>query len=153
MNTNYRATVAAAEDLRVVVAFDRVEGQEDAPVSVAELPPAFTATIDQMGGDDPLSRATDALVLRWSDPTDDLIWIAASGDCIQTWSQTVDDTGLFEIPAGDLQPPLGAEAGNSTCEVRVALTRTRAGAVDPAFSEYGTFEAKQTRSLRFESAP
>lgn len=101
------------------------------------------------------SRARDAIQISWSSgESPDPMHLSFSGDCIDPWDEEVEPgVRSFTLPVGTLKEfshsdrPVADE-----CTVKVTLTRTRDGSVDPGFHA-GSFDAEQRRTLTFTSTP
>ena len=104
------------------------------------------------------SRAQD-LTVTWDPygPSDPMSWELEGDDCIQRASGAIPvDTGALTILANtimkkmqqDGQPPVP-----DTCAATLTIRRSRAGEVDPAFEEGGTFTGVQVRLATFQTVP
>jgi hypothetical protein len=122
-----------------------------APNSFATLPAPFA--LDGPGADQTFSRADADIEITWSPNgfRDAMTW-TVSGSCIHTESGDISgDPGRVSIERGRLRALDNRQA--ETCSMTVELVRTRAGAVDPAYGEGGSFSARQVRAISLRSAP
>lgn len=119
-----------------------------APDSHVTLPAAFTMQADKST----YSRVTDPIVLTWTNSgQSDPMSYSVYGNCIQTLSNTVSDTGTTTINAGSLTAQNGQTANN--CQITIQLSRSRAGHVDPAYGQGGNINATQVRTVQVLSTP
>lgn len=123
-----------------------------APNSKVTLPAPFT--IQTPTASATLSRATDDVVVTYGGGTSDKTSWQASGDCIKSLGpqDLPGDPGTFTIAKGTITP-LDASKATATCLVSIAISRTRAGQVDPAYGHGGTITAAQSRSITINSKP
>ncbi|MGK0359637.1 MAG: hypothetical protein ACI9U2_001943 [Bradymonadia bacterium] len=129
---------SAPVDALVNVAFSREE-KEDAPVSQVRMPLNFNLTA-------PTANAAfgpdEAISIAWSNSSEDNFDIRVTGNCIETWSESIGDSGSFRLPADALT----RRTMDPGCEVTIALERVRGGRVDAAF-DGGEIVAKQRRDV------
>ena len=83
---------------------------------------------------------------------------SAGGDCIETESGPITgDPGTLTIGADTFRKKTPAHPTDpaipDACLVTLSVSRSRDGVVDPAFEGGGNFQAVQTRSTQFTSAP
>ncbi|HEY3356780.1 MAG TPA: hypothetical protein VGQ83_26250 [Polyangia bacterium] len=142
----YGATFAGDdEDQAFTLAFDRAD-DTSAPSSTATLPAPFTITAPAAGA---TFTPASPIQVTWSPAgKDDELSLAADA-CSTHFAESVADTGTYTIPAGALTPA-GAP---QSCAVTITLHRRRAGHVDPAFGEGGSFVATQEREVQVQVAP
>lgn len=136
----YRTTFFEAPvDQDVTISLNRTE-EEDATRTLASLPAELEITVPSSA-----SRAED-LVVTWA-PADEPepIEITVSGDCVDTYTATVDDTGAHTVPAGAL-------GGSGSCAADVYVSRVRQGMLDDAFGG-GSIEARQRRIATIDVGP
>ena len=136
-----------AADTTVKVALLR-EADTSAPESVVTLPApfAFTAPV----ANTPFPRG-GGITLSWSGAGQaDPLHVSARGACI-----TSVDTDLSGDSGTHTLVPFVAASGAAadTCDVAIALVRTRVGHVDPAYGKGGAFKATVQRSLTVRSTP
>ena len=75
-----------------------------------------------------------------------------SGDCITpVTGAIIGDPGTFTIPASKLQ--LANAQSAPTCNVTVAVTRAKAGDLDPHYGKGGAITGEQIRHATFSSTP
>ena len=120
-----------------------------APSSSATLPARFTLT-----GPTAAIPRTAALDLTWSPANsgDAMSW-QATGDCIDLAAGTLTgDPGGFSLPATTLKKRMGGGVADS-CMVTLAVRRSRAGAVDPAYGKGGYIAGAQVRTVFVMSTP
>jgi hypothetical protein len=139
-----------AEGTEFHIALERPPGSGvSAPDSVVVLPAGFDITAPAPGTSQ--SRGA-ALTVTWQPGRADSMTIEVSGFCIapalfgvppNATSYTI---GASQLRALDGQPP-------SSCDIGIVIVRSRAGSVDPAFGEGGSFEARQVRSVTVVSVP
>ena len=147
-----------AADTELRVAFERGPDDVSAPGSTVIVPALFAIA--------PLakaqySRANDTLEIDWApfDPTQLVSWLVY-GACVEAVRRGQcggcrsgrDSSGNAEKP-----PPPGPDEEHhpippDACTAIAAVTKSRDGHVDPAFSG-GTFKASQGRSITFTSVP
>lgn len=129
---------SAPDDALISVAFSREE-KDDAPVSQVRMPLNFDLTA-------PTASAAfgpgEAISVAWSNSSEDDFEIRMRGNCIESWSESVGDSGSFRLPAEAIKRR-GMDPG---CEVTIELERVRGGRVDAAF-DGGEIVAKQRRSV------
>lgn len=138
------------EDLAISLAFERATA-ESAPSSAVTLPAPLALTAPTSGQS--FSRSADLVTIEWSGSGEsDELRVSITGDCLSFTVSDEDapDTGRFEVSAGLLVPD---EDTGETCLATVTLERYRAGTVDPAYGEGGTFIATQRRTTQFTSTP
>ncbi|MDQ3367758.1 MAG: hypothetical protein M3680_20230 [Myxococcota bacterium] len=145
----HRASFQAdAEGAVFEVAFQRTV-DDGAPSSTATLPAKFTLA-------QPASSASRAapLSLAWSPAaTSDLMSWSVEGDCIERESSPITgDPGMAVIPANTIKRR-PATTTPETCVITVAVTRTRAGTLDPGYGKGGTITGNQTRRIQLSSTP
>lgn len=148
----------AAENTPLRIEFSReAHGDEEAcgdtsaPSSIVSLPAPMTIRAPE--NEVQLSRAGDALELRWGPTSSDPIRYELEGNCIARLADTLPgDSGIVVIEKGKIQP-ISEMRANESCDVTVKLVRTRAGVVDPAYGEGGNFAAEQVRRVTIRSAP
>ena len=119
-----------------------------APNSVAVLPPAFTL-------EPPPATASRAagLTLTWSPATSDTMSWSALGDCIDPASNTIPaGTTSLTIPGGTFKKKLGQQIAD-TCAVKVDVTRSTVGTLDPHYGKGGSVSGEQLREIGFTSTP
>jgi hypothetical protein len=140
---------SAAENVEYVFNFDRAEDTDDAPNSRARIPSAFTLSAPTAPT---ISRASPITVAWAPSGTTDKMTVEVSGDCINTRVYSVTaDPGTFTINAGDVQPRVNGSS--EACSAKVAVRRSRAGTLDPAFTSGGTITGVQLREASFRSDP
>jgi len=140
-----------AEGTEVRVALERPpELGVSAPDSAVTLPAGFAITSPGQGTSH--SRAA-ALTVAWQPGRADPMRLEVSGFCIAPAFLAVPPWAVsFTIAGSQLRALDGTPPGDS-CEVRVVLVRSRAGWVDPAYGEGGSFEARQVRGVTIVSTP
>lgn len=128
----------------VVVSFMRPT-RLDAPNSRVTLPADFEITEPIQGQSAIYSRSLEDIVIRWSPsgsalvPSFFLVANCDTGD-VGTWEPSLaSDSGELIIPAGSLS----GVSGN--CILRISVTRSQLGLVDPAFGWGGIIKAHQIR--------
>jgi hypothetical protein len=120
-----------------------------APESVATLPAKFTLT----GPTAPTSRAAE-IALTWTPAgsPDQMGW-QATGDCIDLATGNITgDSGSFSVPANALKKKMGTGIADS-CMVKVVVSRTRDGDLDPAYGKGGHIAGIQARTVTVMSNP
>jgi hypothetical protein len=131
-----------------VVAFNR-KNDTSAPKSTAVLPKPFKITPPAAS---PYSRNSSDIVIGYAPSgTSDKTSIELTGDCIQSYSQDISDTGTVNIPKGSLRQAEGKDAPTQ-CAVSFKIVRARQGLLDAAF-QGGDVTATQTRTISITSAP
>jgi hypothetical protein len=130
------------------IAFLRGEDDDDAPSSVVTLPEPFDLSL----GVTTASRADDDVEYMWDPPGDGDIYWQLSGECIDVKSGDTPDDGSHSIAAGQIEPKFEDDK-DKDCTANLALERSLAGTIDPAFTEGGSIVAKQVRSDTFTSTP
>ncbi len=147
----YQAVLPAdAEGTEFHIALERSAGGVSAPDSVAVLPAGFDVTAPAPG----TSHSRGApLAVTWQPGRADAVTIQVSGFCIvpaafavPSWATSY-TIGASQLRALDGQPPDGS------CDIAIVIVRKRAGGVDPAYGEGGSFEARQVRSVTVVSVP
>jgi hypothetical protein len=148
-NGSYAARFARSAG-EFVVALMR--GQDAAaPRSVGSLPLPFEIT--SAFGDNPYSRANDALTITWAPGgTDAEVSIELEGDCIHSAElQPGGDLGTYSIEPGKITAWKSQE--KESCNVAVRVVQTRHGQADPALGADSSVVLRQIRATRFVSAP
>ncbi len=119
-----------------------------APSSVATLPPAFTLAAPPTT----MSRAA-ALTVTWSPATSDTMSWTANGDCIDPASGSITPgTASLTIDAGTLKKKQGQQIAD-TCAVKLDVTRSQIGTLDPHYGKGGSVSGEQLREVGFTSTP
>jgi hypothetical protein len=140
----------------LLVAFERTV-DEGAPSSTVSLPSNIAADVPE----GTLSRADAEIVVGFSAAgEDESTLVEITGDCFQSASQTANGAatsltfapGALKEPEDDGETEEPAPAPTS-CEAKIAITRTRTGAIDPAFGEGGLIQAVRRDEHTFTSAP
>ena len=124
------------------------QNDASAPESVVTLPAPFTFTAPMANASFPRSGA---ITLTWSGGGQaDPMHVSARGACI-----TSVDTDLSADSGTHTLAPFVAASGtpSDSCDVAIALVRTRLGRVDPAYGKGGVFKATVQRSLTVRSTP
>ncbi len=146
--TNYSVANVGTENAHYNIAFNR-DTETDAPASYIDLPaPVSNFTADKTS----FSRATEQLTLTWdSVNTADSLALRATGDCIDTFSASTSDVGIYTVNAGALK----SDGTPSSCDVAFTLSRSGTGTLDPVFvdGEGGKFTATQKRSKTVSTTP
>lgn len=146
----YEASFPVIEG-EVVVSFERAAGDDDAPTSRGTIGPGFD--IHPIHDGQPVSRTRDLLSIHWA-PVDAQaeVVVELDGDCI-FWKKLRlgGDTGSLALGPEELRVIKSKK--NKSCAVDVEITRTRAGATDPALDSDSRFLLHQVRHARFVSAP
>jgi hypothetical protein len=93
-----------------------------------------------------------SLTVSWTPPSTDQISWTADGDCIETATGSLADTGSLTIPAATLKKRQGMNIADS-CMVTLAVSRTRLGQLDPGYGQGGTITGEQRRKMMFTSMP
>lgn len=99
-----------------------------------------------------LSRAADDLAIAWSPAnTGDGMTLDFDGDCIFPYSKAVSDTGSYVVAKGTLD----STGGNmpETCDLTLAIARSRNGSADAKFDPESHFRLHQRRKASFTSNP
>ena len=146
---SYSATFAVdAEGTEFTIAFLRGEDDDSAPESIVTMPAPFEMAL----GATEASRADDDLDYTWDPPADsgNVGW-GLNGECVKLDSGSTPDDGMNTLAAGDIQTFDSDK--DKTCTVKLELTRSQTGTIDPAFTEGGSIVAKHVRSDSFTSAP
>lgn len=119
--------------------------------STGVLPPAFEITASF--GEQPFSRAADALTLRWAPAESGAdVTVELEGDCVHSEEfQLQGDPGQFVIEAGRLTAWKNQE--QDACGVVLRVVRTCKGHPDPTLDADSSVVLRQIRSTRFVSAP
>jgi hypothetical protein len=126
----------------------RREVDPGAPSSIATLPAPFT-----LGTVPPSVSRTAAFGVNWTGSSADPMRWSADGSCIEAASGLIGgDPNSVTMPAGTFQKRAGTNIADS-CEVKVTVSRERAGELDPAFEEGGKVTGIQTRSVTFTTTP
>jgi hypothetical protein len=148
-NGTYEAHFAHPSD-QFVVSLERGAGVPAAR-SVGTLPASFE--ISANFGEQPYSRANDALTLRWSPAESGAdVTVEIEGDCVHSEEfQMQGDPGRFVIEAGRLTAWKNQE--RDACGVVLRVVRTCKGRPDPALDKDSSVVLRQIRSTRFVSAP
>lgn len=142
----YSATLPGdASGTVVTVAFERTV-DSGAPSSTATIPEPFALG----AGPTTASRAADVAFTWTGEGAADPMTITVSGVCIESYTQTLSDTGAYTLPAGSLVALSGSEA--EPCDVEAVFQRANGGDLDPAFGD-GEIIGEQRRSVGFESTP
>jgi hypothetical protein len=139
----YDATFDTADaGQRFEVSLDRAADQS-APHSSVTLPEPFTPAL-------PATASRSApLTIAWSPSgSADPISIHVTG-CVTAQLLAIADTGTTTFPAGALV----ADPPTATCELAVAVSRTRSGSLDPAYGQGGSIVATQQRTATLTSTP
>lgn len=140
-----------AEGTEFDIALERPAGAGvSAPGSAAVMPAGFDLSAPAPGTSQ--SRGT-ALTVAWQPGRADFMAIEVSGFCIAP--------AVFGVPPGATSYTIGAsqlhvldgQPPNDSCDIDIVVVRSRAGSVDPAFGEGGSFEARQVRSVTVVSVP
>jgi hypothetical protein len=150
--TSYQAIFQTeAVDTAFKIDFQRVEDLVDAPNSTVTLPAPFVIATPAASAT--FSRASDPITVSWNTAAQDSMGIQISGACISPYSTAVPANATQHLIAAGtlqvLQPPPAPQS----CEVTIDVARSRAGQVDPAYGEGGSFSASQARQVRVNSAP
>ncbi len=138
---------ADAADTTVKIALSR-QADTSAPESVVTLPPPFAFTSPSANAAFP---RTGVITLSWSGAGQgDAMHVSARGACI-----TAVDTDLSADSGAHTLAPFVAASGtpSDSCDVAIALVRTRLGQVDPAYGKGGAFKATVQRSITVRSTP
>jgi hypothetical protein len=134
----------------LVVAFKRSKEHASASRTVVEMPPGFKISFPKSGDD--LSRAKDAVVFSWDNPSGDTMTWSADGSCIApAEGKTPGDSTQITIPAGTFQQVSGAKS--NTCEVTITVERRRKGVPDGALAKGSEITGIQRRKIHFDSEP
>jgi hypothetical protein len=145
---SYTATFPTDAAGPFVVAFLRGPADISAPNTTVTLPQPFTISLPTRE----LSRATDDLTYTWS-PTSGAGDMDESidGSCTEIILDTIPDDGAATISHDQIH----AESGRASdsCTVTLTMARNQSGQVDPAFTEGGSVNARQLRSITFTSTP
>jgi hypothetical protein len=156
----YSATFAAGMSGDMIrVDFERAKDMmtqqclgSGAPNSVATLPEPFTMTGPTSSV--AFSRAKSSITVTWtnSGQPDPMNW-SVGGTCIAPLGGTTADTGSLTIAAGQIHGLNDMNTNISNCAITIGLSRSRAGRVDAAYGEGGSFGATQGRQITVQSAP
>jgi len=148
------------------IALDRsASGQVSAPDSSVTLPTPFELDwvedpVAMTAAPEPFSRSSSTPYFVIWDPFDapdfepgDALDYEVSGSCIETLRGEIDWQGGEDVlqltdVLEDLDPP---DDGKS-CTIRVELTLSRTGTIDPAYAG-GSFVGEQVRVLELRSTP
>jgi hypothetical protein len=141
----YDATFDSADSGQTFeIALDR-EADASAPHSIAVLPAPFAITLPAT-----FSRSAP-LTISWSPSgSADPITVHFSG-CAGAQLGPYPDTGSATFPAGAI--PAGSGHANATCDLAVAIDRTRSGTLDPAYGQGGSIVGTQERDASITSTP
>ena len=134
----------AVDGEEVVVALERTR-DAGAPQTILTMPEVFALA----DFDAAQSRAED-IVLTWTPASADPMDVTVEADCLQdTYWAEIDDpaSGSFAIPADSL---VVTQSSGDVCLVDVTVYRTRAGSLDPGYSD-GSAVGQVWRVLRFET--
>lgn len=121
-----------------------------APGNSGTMPASFE--VDKPTGG--LSRKTEDLEITWdADPAKagDGMDLKFTGSCIFTFDKSTSDTGSYVATKDTLQSTGGDKP--ETCDVALAIQRSRAGEADAAFDPESWFRTHQRRSTKFTSLP
>lgn len=142
---------ASAEGTVFTVAFNRAS-DVSAPSSVATLPKPFDITSPAASSSQTFSRAAQDITVSYdSSGTQDSMSWQANGSCIQLQTGSIQgDPGTFTIAKGTLVPADSTMKATS-CQVTVAVIRSRAGTIDSHFGYGGSAAGQQQRSFQFQS--
>lgn len=144
----YRASFPVeAEGTEFEIAFLRGDEDENAPSSTVSLPSPFDLSVESTE----VSRATDAVEFAWTPPGSGNVDWGVEGECIIREDGNTPDDGAGSIAAGAIET-FQSDVDES-CTVDLTVTRSEAGAIDPAFTEGGSIVARQVRSASFTSTP
>ena len=132
-----------AAGTEITWSFQRGDGT-NAPNSGCTLPDVSVVLQPLAGAT--FDPAADDLMVQWSTQSDGAaVSVSVSGSCIEGWDETMgSDYGSVVIAAGAL---VESDETETSCEVTVEVTRTKAGQVDAAFEEGGEASCAQTRSV------
>ena len=119
-----------------------------APESAVTLPAPFA--LASPGANTVVSRATSTPISWTGAGQGDPMHLSARGSCI-----TSVDTDLSSDSGNYTLAPLVAASGapSDTCDVSIALVRSRLGRVDPAYGKGGAFKATVSRAVIVRSTP
>jgi hypothetical protein len=98
-----------------------------------------------------VSRA-EPFTLTWNVTSADSIRWQVYGDCIEILTGSEADIGAVTIEAGAIKKRMGDGVVDS-CPMTVAITRVRAGELDPGYGKGGSAEGLQVRSIPLTTAP
>jgi hypothetical protein len=154
--------MASTTNMLVRVDFERAHDAHtmeclggSAPNSLATVPDAFEISAPTQNAS--VSRKSGAIQIAWSPSgSTDHMEYSVNGSCIEPMlSQLIsNDSGTLTIPAGSLKDaPNPTMQGSTSCTITVEITRQRAGKIDPAYGEGGTFSAAQVRQIAIQSTP
>lgn len=140
---------ATAESTSFTVAFNRAS-DVSAPSSVASLPGPFNIT--SPAASQTFSRTGQDITVAYdSSGTQDAMSWQANGTCIKLQTGSIQgDPGTFTIAKGTLLPADGSMTAAS-CQVTLAVIRSRAGTIDSHFGYGGSATGQQQRSFQFQS--
>lgn len=130
-----------------VFAFLRGEGDDDAPMSVVELPEPFEMEVTTAE----VQRTVDDLEFTWEPEGDGDIGLHVDGDCFLFETAATPDDGSHSVSPDDLDQ-VGDDDGEE-CTGTVELTRSQGGSIDDTFTEGGEIRARHVRSDTFKSVP
>jgi hypothetical protein len=136
------------------VALHRGAMDVSAPNSTCSLPMAYTIGAPATGST--FSRANDAMTVNYGPGSSgDAVNYSLSGSCIMGSGNVgvSGDPGSFTLARGSILAVPNQPPSQSSCEVTLTITRTRAGTVDPAYGSGGQMNCVQTRSATFTSTP
>lgn len=123
------------------------DGDDDAPLSVVELPEPFEMEVTTAE----VQRKVDDVEFTWEPEGDGDIGVKVDGDCIFSASESTPDDGSHSVPPEDIDQ-VGTDDGEE-CTGTVQLTRSQRGTIDDAFTEGGEIVARHVRSDTFKSVP
>jgi len=129
-NTNYRFD------------FSRDE-HRSATNSIVSLPIAVNKDNILFNPSSSFSRSTEAVTVTWDGIEDSEVDLQITGNCIQTYSKKIPDTGEFTINANSIKSNPNQPGGS--CQLTFKFTRTNTGTVDDAFGEGGEIHAYSSR--------
>ena len=118
-----------------------------APSSTCTLPAKFT-----FGQTLSSASRMASLTVSWTPMSMDQMSWTAEGDCIETATGTLSDTGALTIPAATLKKRQGMNIADS-CMVALSVSRTHLGQLDPGYGQGGTITGEQRRKMTFTSLP
>jgi hypothetical protein len=120
-----------------------------APNSHVTLPAPFTLTAPTAGS---AVARTAAINVTWTGPAPEQMHLTAEGLCVQPFSLDVPGGATSATIAAGALKDLDAKKPAS-CEVTIALSRSRNGVLDPNYGSGGRITATQSRSLSITSSP
>ena len=138
----YRASVpAVGVDERNLIIVQR-EARTNAAGSEVSMPPPTEPLVEV----EAFSRQAGVEVSWVAVEDSDTLKLLVEGDCVEEAEFDLDPSaGLWQLPGGEVE-------GSGSCEVSLALRRTRAGVVDPGFRG-GSYEGRQERAVLVQSTP